>query len=174
MNFKIQILKKLFILALLLGCLGWAAYDNTSNSAFAAPCCSSCDPNWDSCMANCPPGGAGLSCRNFCNNQRNSCLSHCQMCGGGPTGGQYCMSGSDCPIGCSCVFGNNSDCQYANYWCGMPNPNQDPSIQAQCNYYSWLCQNASGTCSCPGGGGCQETGCPIGQYCAADNSCQPL
>lgn len=168
----LRILRKFCLLSLLIICLGWIVYDNGSNSALAAPCCETCDPNWESCLAECPPGGAGVSCRNFCNNQHNSCLSHCTMCGGGPTGGQYCMSDGDCPIGCGCVMGQNPDCMYAAYWCSQDQ--HDPQNAGQCNYYRWLCDNAHGTCSCPGGGGCSVNGCPIGQYCAADDTCQPL
>lgn len=155
-----KILRKALVLAfLIVGLVFVASSGKTSQTVLAAPCCSECQPRYEDCVAGCPEGGAGSSCRNICNNSRNSCNSNCDMsCGGGSTG-SACNTDFDCPEGCTCQMSQQHSMEYMlleqqkNMYCSACLATGHSDDCANCSYYSYLYENYPEShpniCSCP-------------------------
>ncbi|MFP5260715.1 MAG: hypothetical protein ACLGJB_02275 [Blastocatellia bacterium] len=70
------LVRKLIVLSILVVCLGIFSFGFAEKNASAAICCSSCDPNFDTCISGCGDP-APSSCIFICNRQYNRCASTC-------------------------------------------------------------------------------------------------
>lgn len=106
-----KLIARLFMLTILLSCLGFVALTPNTKIALAAPCCSSCpippgqvEPTpQEYCTSQC--GASSGSCYNSCISGVYNCWQRCVSCGGGP-GGAACFNDFDCPY--SAVYGAGS------------------------------------------------------------------
>jgi hypothetical protein len=108
--FRSKLLKRVLILAFLITSLVFvASSDRTAQTVYAAPCCDTCDAEFDQCRAE----ATSQEDRMFCIEQNNDCLSWCDMCTGGG-GGAGCQTSNECPyrpgygwgycVGGNCVY----------------------------------------------------------------------
>lgn len=71
-----RLLRRLLVLTVLLSALAFLSADFANRTAYAATCCSQCDPQLEACYQSCgdPPFGA---CLTFCQNRYNRCVNTC-------------------------------------------------------------------------------------------------
>jgi hypothetical protein len=80
-----KLIARLFMLAILVSCLGFVALSPNTRIAVAAPCCSTCPiPPWEVeptpqeyCTNQC--GASSGPCYNSCLNSVYNCWAHCVM-----------------------------------------------------------------------------------------------
>lgn len=97
-----RLLKRLFVLSVLLGCLGWLSFADIGNTALARLCCRSC-PGFENpgeeityCTDKCggvTSGNCYNTCMNWVYSCYRSCTLFCDECGGCPPG-YHCYEGS--------------------------------------------------------------------------------
>lgn len=71
-----RLVRKLLMLGVLAVALAFASSDLAGGTTSAAPCCSSCDPDYESCMAGC---GGNPTCESWCQNRLFSCYRWCSF-----------------------------------------------------------------------------------------------
>lgn len=108
--FTSKILRKVVILSFLVVGLMFVISSDNSQTAHAAPCCSSCPGGGDpiaaeeACFASC---GGFNTCFYTCRDRAFRCYGTCIHCGGGG-GFDECQFDTQCPPGNFCV---NNQCQ---------------------------------------------------------------
>ncbi len=132
----------------------------TPRTVLAAPCCSTCQPDYDACVEGCPTGSAGIGCRNNCKNRRESCHHNCIMdCGGGGSSGTcyYGQGVETCPNGQTCQPDRGWEYQQAltlmSSYCSTCQQHGGCCVLecTFCNQYVWQLENWDqmhpGTCT---------------------------
>jgi hypothetical protein len=71
------ILRKLFILGVMLTGLAFVSTSNLRSAGASAPCCEECESQLNDCLSGC---GGSSSCQTACFQQNNSCIRHCVFC----------------------------------------------------------------------------------------------
>lgn len=71
-----RLMRRLLALGVLVVALGFASSDFAGGTTVAAPCCSSCDPAYENCIANC---GGDPTCETNCQNRLFSCYRWCSF-----------------------------------------------------------------------------------------------
>ncbi len=104
MKKNMKLVRRIALLAILMGCLGFLVFSDYNREVLAAPCCSSCDPDYDDCIYSGNPAS-------YCRNVRNSCYRNCVECGGGGNCGASCTYDYECGGGYGCEFCIQGSCQ---------------------------------------------------------------
>lgn len=102
---KSKLLRKALILSFLVMALVFVVSSGKQpQTAYAAPCCRTCLPDYDLCMASC---GENSICQQNCWNSLDFCNRHCYSCGQAG-GGEACTENWECVSG-SCLEDGTCD-----------------------------------------------------------------
>lgn len=73
-----KILRKFFILGVMLAGLAFIGASDMRSAGASAPCCEDCDIYLSECLDGC---GGNPTCQQACFQQSNNCYRHCVFCG---------------------------------------------------------------------------------------------